>query len=240
MPSSLYVALSAQVALERRLNTVANNMANMSTAGFRAEEVKFETLLSRAGNEGVAFASRGETFISRRTGPVTATGNPLDVAIEGEAWFAFATPDGAIYSRDGRLQMTEAGELQTVDGYAILDVGGAALRLDPDAGPPRISGDGMITQGDTQVGALGLFSIPEGARLNRYGSSGVIPEDPAVAVQDLNANGVRQGFIEGSNINPILEMTKLIMLSRTFDSAASAVAESEGTIQRAIRTIGGD
>lgn len=238
MSSSLYVSLSAQVAFERRLNTVAHNVANMNTAGFRAEEVKFETLLSRAAQEDVAFASPGDSYVTRHAGPLNRTGNPLDVAVDGEGWLAIATPDGTAYTRDGRLRMTEAGELQSAAGYAILDPGGAAILLDPAGGEVHIGSDGMITQGTVQVGAIGLFAIPETAELSRFENSGVIPSEPAMPVVDLVASGIRQGYVEGSNVNPILEMTKLIMLQRSFDSAASAIKESETAMGEAIRTLG--
>ncbi len=238
MSSSLYVSLSAQVALERRLNTVAHNVANMNTAGFRAEEVKFETLLSRAAEEDVAFVSDGDTWVTRRAGPVTYTGNPLDVAVDGKGWLAIATPAGPAYTRDGRLNMTEAGELRSAAGYPILDPGGSAILLDPAGGEIHIGSDGMITQGKVQVGALGLFLIPPTSHLSRFENSGVVPSEPAVPVEDLTASGVRQGYVEGSNVNPIMEMTKLIMLSRAFESAASAVKESETAMDEAIRTLG--
>src|SRR5690606_27515138 len=98
MQAALYVGLSAQVALERRLNTIAQNVANMSTAGYRAEEVKFETVLSRTAKDAVAFATSGENYISRRQGGITKTDNPLDLAIDGDAWFAIATPAGIVHS----------------------------------------------------------------------------------------------------------------------------------------------
>jgi len=238
MQSGLYVALSAQVALEKRMNTVANNVANLNTGGFRADEVKFETLLSQAGSQSVAFPTSGETFISRRTGPVTKTDNPLDVAIQGDAWFAFNSPSGPVYTRDGRMKVTETGELQTMDGHPVLDIGGAPILLDPQAGPPSIGRDGMITQGGNQVGALGMFRIDPQSRLTRYENSGVVPSMPAVPVQDFTAISVQQGFAEGANVNPIMEMTKLIMISRTFDSAATTIQETESSLMSAIKTLG--
>lgn len=238
MPSSVYVALSAQVALERRLNTIANNVANMNTPGFRAEEVKFETLLARAGGDDVAYASEGDTFVSRRAGPVNYTGNPLDVAIDGEAWFGLSTPDGTVYTRDGRLQINEAGELKSAAGYPVVDPGGSAIVLDPAGGEVVIGSDGSIAQGGRQVGALGLFTLPTESELTRFENSGVMSSEPGQQVEDLAGNGVRQGYLEGANVNPILEIAKLVTLSRAFENAASAVAQGESTQQQAIRELG--
>jgi flagellar basal-body rod protein FlgF len=217
--------------MEKRLSTIANNVANINTGGFRADEVKFEEILSLAAKENVSFTSSGQNFVSRRTGPVVKTDNPLDVAIQGEAWFAFNGPNGAVYTRDGRFRMNENGDLLTVEGFSVLDAGGAPIALDPMAGTPTIGRDGTITQGDNQVGAIGLFNLRSDAKLSRYGNSGVISSVPGDVVQDFNANGVQQGYSEGSNVNPVLEMTKMI-------AAATTIHESESTLMDAIRTLG--
>jgi len=238
MQSNLYVSLSGQIALQQRLDTIASNVANMNTAGYRADGVSFEQLLSRAGDTPVAFVSARSDYISRQNGAVTKTDNPLDVAIQGDGWFAIQTPGGTAYTRDGRLQMTSNGDLQTLNGYKVLDAGGTAMTIDPNAGPPTISSDGMITQGGNQVGALGLFSIDPSAKLTRFGNSGVIPDKPATAILDFGSNGVIQGFVEGANVNPVLEMTKLITLQRSLDSITSGTQNSETSLQDAIKTLG--
>ena len=136
MQSGLYVALSAQVALEKRMDTIANNVANLATVGYRADAVQFESLLSEAGADPVAFASAGGTYISRATGEMTRTNNQLDVAVQGNGWLAAQTPTGIVYTRDGRMVMLETGELQTLDGYPILDAGNSPLIVDPNGGSP--------------------------------------------------------------------------------------------------------
>ncbi|NIX78418.1 flagellar basal-body rod protein FlgF [Microvirga terricola] len=238
MQSGLYVALSAQVALERRLNTVANNVANLSTAGYRAEEVKFESVLSEAGAGTVAFVSQGDTFISRRPGSISRTDNPLDVAIQGDAWLSINTPSGAAYTKDGRMKMDASGALQTMEGYAVLDIGGTPIVVNPTGGPLSIGKDGMMSQDNSQVGSLGLFKIDSRSHLTRAGNASVIPSMPATAVQDFTSIGVQQGFTEGANVNPVLEMTRMISISRAFDSAASTISETESSMLSAIRALG--
>jgi flagellar basal-body rod protein FlgF len=238
MQSSLYVGLSAQVSLQQRLDTIANNVANTATAGFRSEEVKFEALLSRTPAEPVAFAGIGDTYISRRAGELVKTDNLLDIAAQGEAWFAINTPAGQVYTRDGRMQMSRTGELQNLNGHAMLDVGGAPIQLDAEAGPPQIARDGTITQNGRQVGAVGLFTIPEQAMLERYEGSGVIPDTPATAVVDFTKAGVAQGFVERSNVNPVMEMTRLIGVSRAFEAISAAITDSENALRDAIKTLG--
>ena len=147
MQTGLYVTLSAQVALDRRLQTIATNIANQSTPGYRAEEVDFKSLVSRSGETPVAFVSHGEAHISRKPGVPIKTDNPLDVAVQGDGWLALKAPSGIVYTRDGRMRMQADGALQSVNGYPVLDAGSSPILLDPDAGPVTIAQDGMITQG---------------------------------------------------------------------------------------------
>lgn len=238
MQPSIYVGLSGQLVLEKRLEGLARNVANMNTAAYRAEEIKFDSYVSRKGPDDVNFASEGQTFINRASGGLDKTGNPFDMAVEGDSWFAIRTPAGTVYTRDGRMKVTPQGELRTLSDHPVLDVGGSPLQLDPEAGPPTIARDGMIWQGNQQVGAVGLFSIAPDAKLTRHENSGVIPDRQATPVLEFVTSGVRQGYVEGSNVNPVREMAKLIMVTRAFESAANAIDKSEKSVEGAIRTLG--
>ena len=238
MQSALYVGLSAQVALEKRLQTIANNVANVNTSGFRTDVVKFETVLSRAGATPVAFSSPGSNIISREAGNLTETGNPLDVAVVGQGFVAFAGPNGTVYTRDGRLQIAPNGDLQTLTGFPVVDAGGAQITIDPNGGPLSIARNGAITQDGNEVGTLGLFNIPPDANLDRYGNSGVVPDRPATAIVDFTRDGFRQSYVEGSDANPMLELTRLISAQRTFEGTNSLVEGTESSLQNAIRTLG--
>lgn len=239
MLSSYYVSLSSQLALDKRMSTIALNVANANTVGFRAGGVSFETTLSKAGSTQTAYASTGKDFISTVQGQVTKTDNPLDVAVQGSGWLAIRTPNGVAYTRDGRLKMLQTGDLQTIEGFPVLDAGNSPITLDPTQGPPMISRDGMINQGGNQIGALGLFSIDPNASLTRGPNSSVIPSTPATPILDFSVNGVAQGFIEGANVNPITELTKLIATSRSFDNVSSMYDTLDSAQQNAIRTLGG-
>src|SRR6218665_1101642 len=121
MQSGLYVGVSSQIALERRLNTIADNMANMNTVGFRTTEVKFDEVLSKTQNNlnaKVAFVSQGNDYLSTKTGDLQRTGNPLDFAIKGNAWFQIQTPAGRVLTRDGRFTMDETGQLKSIRGFS--------------------------------------------------------------------------------------------------------------------------
>lgn len=239
MATDIYVALSGQVALERRLATVANNVANLGTTGFRAEEVDFETILSVFRRETTAFAAEGGTYLSRRPGPVEATGNPLDVAIDGPGWFGIDVGGGEIaYTRDGRFSMTPAGDLVTATGHAVLDAGGAPVALDPRAGPVSIGRDGTVVQDGERAGVIGLFLLPPAARLERFGDAAVKSDVAAEPAEDLVANGMRQGFVEGSNVEPVMELTRLVMIQRQFESLATTLESRDRSLADAIRELG--
>jgi flagellar basal-body rod protein FlgF len=235
---SLYVALSSQIALERRLNTIADNVANASTVGFRATGVKFEDVVSGAGAKSVAFTTSGDTFLSGTHGEMQQTGNPFDFAIQGDAWFAMETPAGTVMTRDGRFSMNDVGELISVEGYPVLDAGGAPIQLDPRGGPPKAGADGSLRQGEQLVGAIGLFSFDAGPNFVRYGNSGVLPPVPPQPVTDRGDIGVAQGFLEQSNVNPVVEMTRLIQVQRAFENISAMMRQTGSSVDEAIKTLG--
>ena len=238
MQNGLYVAASAEMALELRLETIADNIANMNTPGFRATGVSFETEVAKAGQTSLSFVSPGLQFITRRTGEIVKTDNPLDFAVQGNGWFGIETPSGTAYTRDGRARIDETGALRTLNGDAILDAGGASIILDGASGAITVSSDGMITQNGRQVGAIGLFVIDPGASLTRAENSSVVPDKPATPILEFTRDGVVQGAVEGSNVDPVREMTRLIEVTRAFDGAAAEASQSESSLEDAIKTLG--
>lgn len=238
MQSNFYVGMSGQIAIEKRLQSVANNIANLNTAGFRGDGVTFSTVLSNTGDQEVAFSSRGTDYISRRPGELSKTDNMLDVAVLGDGFLSVKTPAGTVYTRDGRMKMDPSGELKSLNGYPVLDAGGTGILLDPDAGPPAIAPDGMISQGGRQIGALGLFSLDPNAKLTRASNSGVIPDLPATPVLDFTSNGVMQGFVENSNVNPVLELAKLITIQHALENVTQMNQSAESSLGDAIKTLG--
>ncbi|RVD59924.1 flagellar basal-body rod protein FlgF [Mesorhizobium sp. M2D.F.Ca.ET.185.01.1.1] len=238
MQDSLYVALSSQIALERRLDTIADNVANASTIGFRATGVKFEDVVSGTGPKSVSFASSGKTYLSGAHGALTETGNPFDFAVQGDAWFAIDTPAGTVMTRDGRFSMNENGELMSIEGYPVLDGGGAPIQLDPRNGPPKAGADGSLRQNDQLVGAIGLYNFDPGDNFVRYGNSGIVPARTPEPVTDRSDVGIAQGFLEESNVNPVLEMTRLIQVQRAFENTAALMRQTDSSTDDAIKTLG--
>jgi len=242
MQSGLYVSLSSQIALERRLTTIADNMANVNTVGFRATDVKFDEVLSDTQNEQnakVAFVSQGNDYLSTRTGQLDNTGSSLDFAIKGDAWFAIDTPAGQVLTRDGRFTLTEAGALVSSQGYPVLDAGGAQIQVNRDGGPLAVGLDGVVQQNGVTVAQIGVFESDISKGFIRYENSGVIPSDKPQAVTDRYDVGVVQGYLEQSNVNGIREMTQLIQVNRAFENITALMRDSEGSLDEAIKTLGG-
>lgn len=242
MQSGMYVSLSSQMALERRLTTIADNMANINTVGFRSTEVKFDQVLSKTQNDmnaKIAFVSQGNDYLNTASGQLEQSGNPLDFAVKGDAWFAIDTPAGQVLTRDGRFTMKETGELVSLQGYPVLDAGGAPIQLNRAGGPPSVGADGGIVQDDRQVATLGLFTADISKGFIRHDNSGVITTDRPQPVTDDPSIGVIQGYLEQSNVNGISEMTQLIQVNRAFESISSLIQEGETSLSEAIKTLGG-
>lgn len=239
MLNSQYVGLSALVTLRNRIDTLAHNVANQNTPGFRAEGIKFEELAARLGSSRVSFVTQGSPYISRETGSITKSDNPLDVAIKGSAWLSLQTPSGQVYTRDGRMQISPNGTLVSIDGYEVLDQSGSPITVDPAGGPIYIGQDGTFSQNNRTLGQLGLFLIDDSAQLTRFDNSSVFAKGEVNSTSDFTKNNVLQGFIEGANVNPVLEMSRLIEISRNFENIAAALDKNEASQLEAIRILAG-
>lgn len=242
MQSGIYVGLSSQMALQKRLDTIADNIANMNTVGFRATEVKFDQMVSNIDNNlnaKVSFVSQGNDFLSTRNGELQQTNNPLDFAVKGDGWFAIDTPGGQALTRDGRFTMSETGQLLSTRGYPVLDSGGAPIQLNRTAGEPSVGTDGRIFQNGQVVGQIGLFTADVSKGYLRYDNSGIITTSAPQPVVDSTQIGVLQGFTEQSNVNAIGEMTQMIQVNRAFESISNLLSSSENSFTDAIKTLGG-
>lgn len=238
MDTSTYVGVSGQLALERRLSTIANNVANAGTAGFRAEGVHFSTIVSKTQPFRTNFASDGSPHVDLQSGGIEKTGNPFDVAVVGEGYLSVSTPQGVAYTRDGRMQMLPGGDLVSLNGHPILDISGSPLSIDSAAGPIEISRDGMIRQGGRAAGAIGLFEVDLEKGYSRYENSGFLPKAQPQPIDDFITNGVVQGFVEESNVNPVMEMTRLISVQRAFEAVSNLLEQRDSALRETIQTLG--
>ncbi|MBL8791303.1 MAG: flagellar basal-body rod protein FlgF [Rhizobiales bacterium] len=238
MATGSFVALSGQLALDARLSTIANNIANARTVGFRANGVNFNPLVSSTQDFDTVFASTGKNHVNLNAGGFTRTGNPLDIAVHGDGFLAYTGPTGTYYSRDGRLSLTDTGELVNVLGQPVQDVGGSSITVDPKAGAVEISRDGGVHQAGQRVGQIGLFSINLNAGFTRAEGSGLVPVTPAEQLTDYANNSIVQGFVEEANVNAVTEMVKLIQVTRAFEAASTYADKMLESEMDAIRTLG--
>lgn len=233
MENTGYVALSRAAMMERATDITANNIANANTTGFRATQPLFESLVVETGGSGtvdrMVFAIETGTISDLAPGGLVVTGNPLDVALPGEGWLAYRTPEGqTALGRDGQLTVTADGDLVTTSGDLVLDTGGSPISLPPDSGALTIATDGTITAPDGGVlGQIGIFDEPGIATWQHLRGSLLVPREGSVALTPALAPDLRQGHLEQSNVSPISEMTRLISQQRAYERSMSLATVSD-------------
>ncbi len=242
MDSSVHVALSQTSALRRELDLTANNIANANTAGFKGERMAFESYILRGGNNDVEFVVDDGSFLDERQGSITYTGGKLDVALQGPGWFSYQTTDGRVaYGRDGQFSVDSLGKLVTQSGDRVLDDGGGQITFPPDtAHVAVISGDGTISaEGNGTIAKIGVFDLADLQSYERIGGGRfVAPEGRATVVALDDATKVVQGAIEGSNVQPIAEMTRLIDIQRAYERSTKIIEGEDELRQKMLQQIG--
>ena len=235
------LGLQSQRVLQRRMDAAANNLANISTNGFKADGVLLEEAdqtraHADAAPREIRFARDIGTMHDMTQGPIAMTGNPLDVALEGDGFIMVQGPGGqTMYTRDGAFSITGEGRLVTSDGHAVLSSGGAPIVLDPQGESPSIGRDGAIRVAGVEAGRIGVVSFTAPGALTKVGDN--LWDAHGQASGEFQGV-VLQGAIEGSNVRPVLELTRLIEISRAYQSAAKIVSNSDELRQRAIQQLG--
>ena len=234
------LALQTQRVLQRRMDVTANNLANVSTSGFKAdalvlEEVEDTSASADAAPQDIVFVRDIGLMRDMSQGPIAMTGNPFDVAIEGEGFFVVEGPSGPLYTRDGAFSLTGEGRLVTSDGRAVLNSGGAPIVFDPQGESPVIGRDGAIRVAGVEAGRIGVARFAAPGALLKVGDNLWSAQDQAAAPFE---GIVVQGAIEGSNVRPVIELTRLIEISRAYQSAAKIVSGADELRQRAIERLG--
>lgn len=227
-----YIILSRLALQQRATAVLAHNIANADTPGFRALRPVFAEYLVRQqraavppGGRDIAFVQDRATWREMEPGPLQPTGNPLDLAISGEGFFVVETPRGERYTRAGRFSIGEGGRIVDMEGHPVLGVGGNPIALAPNDTRITIQGDGTIRSENGEIGRLGIvrFENPQALRAEGDRLFDAAGEDPL----PVERPAVLQGMVEGSNVRPILEMTRLTAELREFQFAAQ-FAEREG------------
>ena len=211
MDSPSSVALSGQVARERQMDVLANNIANLSTVGFKGQSMLFAELLTNANGARTAYVQDAGTVRDWSQGPLTRTGNSLDVALQGTGFLEVETAAGTRYTRDGRLKLDAQGQLVTLDGEPVLGEGDRPIVVPPGSAGITIGQDGTITTNTGTVGKLAVVSFDELQGLEAE-TDGLYTTDETPA--QATDTRVMQGMIEESNVKPVIEMTRLMQASR--------------------------
>jgi flagellar basal-body rod protein FlgF len=235
METTAYIALSRQMALRRQMDVIANNIANMTASAFKAEALLYEPV-TRAAGPGQRLAFVQDVGVARdlSAGPMTSTGNPLDLAIQGSGYFAIGTDQGTRYGRGGQFRLSPAGELVTEAGDPVLDDGGSPLSLPLDAGPITVAADGTMSTARGVVGRIGLVEFTDEQRLRKVGGGLYRAEQPPAPAE---RSRVVQGVLEGSNVQPILEMTEMMATVRAYQGIQRLLDTHHELQRRAIERM---
>ncbi|MHA6345241.1 flagellar basal-body rod protein FlgF [Roseivivax sp. CAU 1761] len=245
MDTTATLPISLASALRRELDVTANNIANADTAGYKRERVAFETYLHDAAdsaNADTSYVVDGGSWVDSSQGVLQHTGNSLDVALEGPGWFAYETPEGQrAYGRDGRFTLDNQGNLVTMAGAVVLDAGGAAVALPPDqVATVSIGEDGTITGADGAILArLGTFEVGDLQSFERRGAGlFVAPDGGEGDAVPSQTTRMIQGAVEGSNVQPVLEMTRMIEIQRSYERATTLMQTTSDLRRDAIDRLG--
>lgn len=247
MQNTLLIGLSRQVALQRELDVVSNNIANMNTSGYKADGAIFEEFLSptaRAATTSsrISFVHDSATWHDLRQGTVEQTGNPLDIAVQGKGFFVVQTPRGERYTRNGALQLNANGELVTASGYPVLGDNGP-IRFQSTDRNIMIAQDGTIsvqegTQSQTSAlrGRLRVvsFNRPNALQKDGDGAFSTPANNPA---QPDTETRVLQGSVEKSNVRSVVEMTRMIEITRSYAQVAAMLQQQGDMRQSAIQKL---
>lgn len=231
-----YIALSRQLTLRREMDVIAHNIANMNTPAFKAERMVFREFIEKPDpKQPISFVQDIGMARDVTEGPVTATGNPLDLAISGPAYFAVQTPDGARYTRHGRLQLDGQGQLVTSQGAPVLSAGGGPITVPAGSGTLTIAADGTISGRDAVIDKIGLTQFENPAQLKRDANG--LYEAGDQQPQAAAGSEMIQGMLERSNVQPIVEMTRMIDVHRSYDTASKLVSTAHDQAMRAINKL---
>lgn len=230
-----YTTLTRQSGLLREMQVVANNIANSATTGFRQEGLIFGEYVKRTeGGPSISMATANIRQTSQLQGGLTTTGNPLDFAIEGDGFFMIETPSGERLTRAGSFSLSAEGDLITPDGFRVLDAGGGPIFIPPDAPDIGVSADGTISANGRLLGQLGLF--------NPLDRNDLIREDGVMfraegGTEPAFDSRIVQGFLEGSNVDPIGQIARMIEVQRAYELGQSFLEAEHERIRNALQTF---
>lgn len=235
MENSGYTTLTRQSGLMGEMRVVANNIANAATAGFRQEGVVFSEYVKSI--EGASSLSMGQGNVRHTSfaqGALTQTGGTFDFAIEGDGFFLVETPEGERLTRAGAFSPNADGDLVTADGFRVLDAGGAPVFVPVGVGDISVASDGTISAEGDPVGQIGLFRPIDDLDLVREDGVMFRADGGFEPVEDSH---ILQRFIENSNVNPILQITRMIEVQRAYELGASFLEAEDERVRQALKAM---
>jgi len=236
MENTLIVALTRQSVLARQMDAISNNLANLNTSGFKSESMIFKEQVESTGkNQVISLVHDVAYFRDMSEGPLTNTNNPLDMAIRGDGYFAVETGEGQRYTRHGVFQLNNQGQLVTSQGNPLLGAGGAPITVPPNASNIIVARDGTISADALEIGRIEVFTFENPAALSKIGNS--LYEAKGQEPQATRDSDVVQGMVEGSNVNGVAEMTRMIDTVRGYQAASKLADEEHRRILDAIDTL---
>ena len=237
MENATYVTLSRQSGLLKDMATVAQNIANMSTTGYRAEQVVFSEFVADIGpdHESLSMARAGARAVDLSQGSLQQTGGSFDLAIEGDGFFLVDTTAGTRLTRAGAFTPSAEGLLVAPDGAFLLDAGQAPIFVPPDADSVTVGADGTLSADGLPLAQIGLFRPTDPLDIARAEGTRFAPENGVEAVE----NGrILQGFLEQSNVNAVAEITRMIEVQRAYELGQTFLEREDERIRSTIRTTG--
>jgi flagellar basal-body rod protein FlgF len=230
MIRGIYSAASALDAAMQRQDVNAENLAQISTPGYRGKGMIFESFgraLGAAGADVSGVHSAG-VFTNFQAGPHQQTGNPYHLALNGDAFFALQTPNGEIYTRNGTFHLGSGGEILSEGNYPLLGAGGP-ITVPPEAQRVAIGTDGNVSADGEPIGKIKLTQFANAQKLVSVGPS--LFEAPPAAEAKPADGGVRQGYLEAANVSPANAMVDLIESGRYFEMAQRALRALSDSVQ---------
>jgi len=213
--------MSRQLALFRDMEVTANNIANSNTTGYSAEQLLFTSYITKDINQGktnpMSFAHDISSYRNTENGPMKVTGNSLDFAIQGKGFFSVETPLGVRYTRAGNFQLDSEGTITTVEGYAVLDNSNKRITLPEDVSDIELGEKGALKVNGEDFATLGIYEFDNEQLLERLGNRLYKSE---ITPKTSDESRVLQGTLENANVEPIVQMTHMIDVSRSVGGTA--------------------
>ncbi len=235
MSISSNIALSHQMALQNQMDIIANNIANSSTAGYQGQNSMFAAVLAEATTgDQVAFVQDQGVLRNVESGPLSSTRNPLDIAIKGEGYFVIETEEGPRYTRNGAFRIDADGQLVNVDGEPILAEGDLPIVFAPGETEIQVSRDGTVSTENGTIGRLRLVTFANEQDMSKIGATLYETDQEPLEAPDSE---FVQGMLEGSNVQAVVELTRMIGVMRSYQGAAKLIESEDDRAKRAIQTL---